>query len=70
MAKEASVARESRVNPLNSERAVRSGHTRSDYIDLYNAQKGGVRTMFANGEISEQEYQRRMSEINRKLQNI
>ena len=70
MAKESVVARESSVNPLNSMRAVRSGHTRQDYIELYNTQKGGVRTMFANGEISESEYNKRMADINRKLQNI
>ena len=70
MAKETIVVRESKVSPLNSERAVRSGHTRQDYIKLYNAQKGGVRNMYARGEISEREYQKRMGEINRKLQNI
>ena len=70
MAKESTIARERNVNPLNSERARMSGHTRADYIALYNAQKGGIRTLYARGEISESEYNRRMSDVNKKLENI
>ena len=68
MAQETYTARERNANPLNSARV--SGHTRADYIDLYNAQKGGIRTLYANGEITESEYKKRMSEVNRKLENI
>ena len=70
MAGEVTTARERNVNPLNSERARASGHTRADYIELYNAQKGGIRTLYAKGEISEREYNRRMAEVNRKLERI
>lgn len=70
MASETTIARERNVNPLNSERARRSGHTRADYIDLYNAQKGGIRTLYAKSEISEREYNRRMAEVNQKLERI
>lgn len=70
MASETTIARERNVNPLNSERARASGHTRADYIELYNTQKGGIRTLYANGEISEGEYNRRMAEVNRKIERI
>lgn len=70
MAAETTIAREWNVNPLNSERARASGHTRADYIELYNAQKGGIRSLYARGEISESEYNRRMAEVNKKLKNI
>ena len=70
MAAETYTAKERNVNPLNSERARASGHTRADYIKLYNAQKGGIRTLYANGEITENDYNRRMAEVNRKLERI
>ena len=70
MAGETTIARERKVNPLNSERAMASGHTRADYIELYNAQKGGIRSLYARGEISESEYNRRMAEVNKKIERI
>ena len=70
MASETNVARESRANPLNalqSEEARRSGHTASDYIDMYRQQKAGTMEAFVEGRISEAEYNSRMERLNKKI---
>jgi hypothetical protein len=70
MAKETTIARESSVSPLNalrSDKARASGHTASDYLDLYRQQKAGVMQMYARGELSTAEYSSRMNVLNRKI---
>lgn len=73
MAKETTIARESKATPINvlsDARAVRSGHTRQDYMDLYRQQRAGVMVRYSRGEINYNEARQRLKEIEGKIRRL